>query len=289
MNHNELYKQVTADIVLQLKEGTVPWIKPWTVDYTGSIFPENAVTCQRYRGANVPILWNAAMKNKYPSHSWLTYRQATENGGHVKKGQKSTTVIFTRWIKKEIDGTEETRPMVRTYSVFNIAQCEGLPEKFQPLPDVSSLDERLDRADQFCASTNAEIIHGGDKACYIPSEDYIRLPNSSDFNSHESYYSALLHELTHWTGHSSRLKRSLCGNFGSIDYAEEELVAELGAAMLCAYLNIQGNIQHASYIQNWIDILDNDHRALFKASSYASQACDWIIEAAEHTEHDEAA
>jgi len=271
----DLYHQVTNNIVADLEKGVVPWTKPWKDGNTGGIMPMNAATKRCYNGVNIPILWHAQLARGYPTASWMTYKQSTEIGGQVRAGEKSTHIVFTKKLSiKDRDSEEEKQiGMLRAYSVFNICQIDGLPQEAAvELPQK----QRQDAVTAFVAATKADIRIGGDRACYVPALDFITLPPESAFNTREHFLATNLHELGHWTGHKSRLDRDLKSRFQEKSYAAEELVAELTAAFLCALLSIKGELKHAEYIANWLDLLKEDHRAIFTASSRASQAADYL-------------
>lgn len=275
MKTSDLYQHVTKGIIKQLEEGTVPWTRPWkNAKAHGSIMPHNFATGRPYSGINVPILWGRAADNGYSEHSWLTYQQATAAGGQVRKNEKSCTVVFTKKLAfKEEDDTERKVSMLRQFYVFNVAQIDGLkqPEIKAELPEA-----REANTETFIQKTASQIKHGGNKACYIPSLDFVALPEFNQFRSPQHYYATALHELGHWSGAEHRLDRDLQGRFGTRKYAAEELVAELTAAFLCAHLGIEGELRHAEYIKSWIDLLKEDDRAIFTASSKASQAADYL-------------
>jgi antirestriction protein ArdC len=274
MRVQELYDKVTQQIIRDLEAGTIPWTKPWK-SKRGGIMPHNAVTKRGYQGINIPILWHAQQENGYPSAAWLTYQQAQDAKAQVRKGEKSTTVVFTRkLIVKGDDELEKQIAMLKTFNVFNVAQIDGLPEE-TPAPELTP-EQRDDAAVRFIMRTKAHIIHGGNMACYVPSKDFIVLPHSIDFESYEHYLATGFHELVHWSGSDTRLKRDLRGRFGSDAYAAEELIAELGAAFLCAHLEVQGQLRHADYLASWLAILKKDNRAIFTAASKASQAVDYL-------------
>jgi antirestriction protein ArdC len=237
--------------------------------------PHNAVTKRDYNGINIPILWHAQQEGGYPTSGWLTYKQAKEAGAQVRGGEKSTTVVFTKQLTlKDDDDVEKKIGMLRTFSVFNKAQIDGLPEDPTPLP---LLEEERDRvALRFIQATKADIRHGGDRACYVPSKDFITLPHMTDFSSYEHYLATCFHELCHWSGHPSRLNRDLKHRFDTKSYAAEELIAELGAAFLCAHLEVKGRLKHSEYIANWLQLLKDDERAVFTAASQASKAADYL-------------
>jgi len=274
MKVQELYETVTAQIIADLESGVAPWVKPWHAR-NGGIMPHNAVTKRGYNGINIPILWHAQFDRGYPSSGWLTYQQAQDAKAQVRKGERSTAVVFTRkFIVKGDDELEKQIAMLKTFRVCNVAQIDGLPEE-APAPVRTELD-RDDAAIRFIMGTKATIIHGGDRACYVPSKDFILLPHSLDFESYEHYLATALHELVHWSGAENRLNRNLNHRFSTRSYAAEELVAELGAAFLCAHLEVKGQLRHAEYIGNWLELLKDDSRAIFTAASKASQAADYL-------------
>jgi antirestriction protein ArdC len=236
--------------------------------------PGNASTGRSYSGINIPILWASADANGYPTHAWMTFKQAQDHKANVRKGERGTHVVFTKPVVfKGEDDELEKRSMLREYTVFNIAQIDGFTVAEKPLPPEP---ERHATVDAFIAATNAQIRHGGDKACFVPSLDFINLPPASSFKSIEPFYAVALHELGHWSGFKPRLDRDLSARFGTRAYAAEELVAELTAAFLCAHLGIVGELRHAGYIENWLDLLRHDDRAIFTAASKASQAADYL-------------
>jgi antirestriction protein ArdC len=284
----QLYADVTANIIKDLEAGAVPWVKPWKNGNTGGILPKNAATHRSYNGINIPILWHAQISRGYPTASWMTYKQALELGAQVRGGEKSTHVVFTKQLNVKDKETEEEWKigMLTAYSVFNVAQIDGLqqgePEFSRPLP------ERQDAVTAFIAATQADIRLGGDRACYVPALDFICLPPENAFKSREHFLATSLHECGHWSGAKHRLDRDLKSRFNEKAYAAEELIAELTAAFLCAHLGITGELRHADYIASWIDLLKDDDRAIFTASSRASQAADYL-RAFSETQHEEAA
>jgi antirestriction protein ArdC len=219
-------------------------------------------------------LWGAADANSYTSHEWMTFQQARMRDAMVRKGEKGTHIVFTKQLLKKEDDEEKRFSMLRTYNVFNVAQIDGLPtpKEVEELPEPV----RHGRAEAFIKATNAQFKNGGDKACYVPSQDFIALPYQGFFIHHEAFYAVALHELGHWTGAKPRLDRDLSGRFGTKAYAAEELVAEMTAAFLCAHLDLKGELRHASYINNWIELLKEDSRAIFTAASLASKAADYL-------------
>lgn len=280
----DLYQEITDTIIAELEHGTLPWLKPWRDGLGASIdpqMPRNAVSGRAYSGINVFLLWHAATTKAYQSGRWLTFKQAKESGGTVRAGEKGTMIIYFRKLSKQVrrdDGTAETVsiPLLRCYWVFNIAQCDGLPDRLtqgKPLPPAAELDS-LFRT--FVEKTSADIRHGGDRACYQILADIIQMPVQQAFNDVASYKATLLHEMTHWTGAASRCNREFGKRFGGDAYAFEELIAEIGAAFLCAHLGVKGELRHAGYIANWLTVLKKDKRAIFTAASQASKAADYL-------------
>jgi antirestriction protein ArdC len=271
MTLSELYASVTRDIITQLEAGTAPWTRPWRTGPSARLLPYNAVTAHEYRGINIPILWRAAEVHEYPAHAWLTYRQARAAGAQVRKGERGTTVVFTKRLRfaRPSDDEERTVSLLRRYVVFNVAQVDGLTVGTMPVPaPVSSCPG-------FVAATGA-VIHAAQMPMYVPSRDLIAMPPCDLFESQVRYYATLLHELVHWSGAPHRLDRDLSGRFGTHQYAAEELIAEFGAAFLCAHLGITGELRHADYIAGWLALLKQDDRAVFTAASKASQAADFL-------------
>jgi antirestriction protein ArdC len=275
----DLYAEVSARIITELEAGAAPWVKPWSAT-PGANTPCNAVTNRPYSGCNVVLLWMAQAAG-YSTPRFLTFKQALDLGGHVRKGERGTKVYFVKQlqIKEEGDGDVSTRlvPMMREYTVFNVDQCEGLPDSVatgKPAR-IRNPDARDELADQFLRSTGADIREGGE-AYYVPSRDFISMPAFEAFKGADHFYGTAFHELVHWSGHQGRLDRDLKNRFGSRNYAAEELIAELGAAFLCAEFGFDGDLRHAGYIATWIDLLKADKRAFFTACSQASKAADYL-------------
>ena len=284
--HANLYEDVTRRIVAELEEGRFPWVQPWgRTGGTGPGLPRNALTARNYSGVNVLILWGAVIEHGWPSQSWLTFRQAIEAGGCVRKGEHGVTVVYADRFTPEAEkdraresGTDaRSVPFLKRFTVFNVAQCEGLRPGLAtdpaPLPDR----EIVPVAEVVIAASGVEFRVGGDKAYYVPSADYVQVPPQPAFFHQINYYRTCLHELTHATGHGTRLARDLTNAFGSKDYAREELIAEMGSAFLCAALGIVPTARHADYLGSWLAVLREDNRAIFRAASAASRAADWIF------------
>jgi len=283
-----LYDEVTRRIIAELEAGRFPWVQPWgCVGGNGLApgLPRNALTGRTYSGVNVLILWGAVIEQGFPSQGWLTFRQALEAGGNVRKGERGTTVVyadrFTPEAEKERarEAGEEARaiPFLKRFTVFNVAQCEGLRPGLAPEPVPLPEREIVPVAEEVIAASGVDFRVGGTKAFYVPSADYVQVPPQPAFFEQVNYYRTALHELTHATGHPSRLARNQTGAFGSKDYAREELVAEMGAAFLCASLGIVPTVRHADYLAGWLDVLREDNRAIFRAAGQASKAADWLL------------
>lgn len=276
----DIYQEVTDRIVEALEQGVAPWTQPWAC-----VAHKNATTGKDYRGINQILLMVAAANRGYETALWLTFNQARELGGCVKKGERGTTVVFWRMLEKEVEGSDKPRriPFARAYTVFNVAQTTVEPSKYAKHLTGSSIERHAD-ADAAIVATGATIKHGGLSACYIPSSDEIHMPAASSFESAAAYYATVLHELTHWTGNKARCDRDMSHRFGEDGYAAEELVAELGSAFLCARFGIVGKVQHPEYIGFWLKVLKGDKRAIFAAASAATKAADFVLGAAETVE-----
>lgn len=282
----DVYTRVTSHIVEELERGVRPWLKPWNAENAaGRITRPLRHNGLPYNGVNVLMLWASAEMQGYSCPFWLTFQQAKEFGGHVKKGQHGSPVVYASTFKKKEqaeDGSESEAdiPFLKEYTVFNAEQCEGLPEHFYRLAQQPAEKiERIEHADRFFANTKADIRTGGNQAYYASTLDYIQMPPLEAFRDAESHAATLAHELTHWTKHQSRLNREFGRKrWGDEGYAIEELVAELGAAFLCADLNITPDIRedHAAYIGHWLKILKDDKRAIFSAASHASKAAEYL-------------
>lgn len=275
----DLYNQITDNIIATLEAGTPPWTRKWN---SKNFIPLRS-NGSPYRGINTIILWLEGMVKNYKSPYWMTFKQAKDFGGFVRKGEKSTCIVFySPVVKNEINesGEEDEKiyRLLRSYNVFNVDQIENLPAKFYDIGEVNP-DSQIDDCEQFFNNINAIVEHGGSRAFYTPTSDMIVLPKFEDFHSAVDYYSTRAHETIHWTGHHSRLNRNLNRNrFGDEAYAFEELVAEIGAAFINAELNINSNVRddHAAYIASWIKVLKNDKKAIFTAAAMAQKAVDYI-------------
>lgn len=283
-----LYSEVTARILSEMKAGTLPWVKPWsTVSVPGtSSIPHNAATGRPYSGCNVILLWLTQTANAFRSPRYMTFKQAQTLGATVKKGSKGTPVYFVGTVEKEDEksGKKRNVSFLRCFTVFNVDQIEGLSEEMAsgrnadstPIAKPRNPDLRDATIDEFVEHTGAKISEGHSAACYIPGVDAIQMPAFEAFKSGANFYATEFHELAHWTGAKSRLGRDFSGRFGSQAYAAEELVAELTAAFLCAEFGVDGDIRHAAYINNWIRLLESDDKAFFTAASAAQKAADYM-------------
>ncbi|HPE30181.1 MAG TPA: zincin-like metallopeptidase domain-containing protein [Parvularculaceae bacterium] len=285
----DLYTEVTTKIVKELEARRFPWAQPWAARGEAATIaaglPKNAQTGRAYSGINVLLLWGAAIEHGFSGQTWLTFRQAKALGGSVMKGERGSMVVYAdKFIPKDEqeraakDGDEASFvPFLKRYTVFNAAQCEGLPPELtagaKPLPEC----EAIPRAESLIKATGADFRIGGDRAFYVPSQDFIRVPPQPAFFEQINYYRTCFHELGHWTGHASRLNREFKGRYGSHAYAREELVAEMASAFVCASLSITPTVRHADYLGSWLEVLTEDNRAIFNAASLASKAADFIL------------
>jgi antirestriction protein ArdC len=281
----DLYALTTARIVEALEQGVAPWVRAWSTGV--DTLPMNASSRRAYRGINVVLLELEAQARGYPLNRWLTYRQADELGGQVRRSEQGCSVVFWRLrnvaatadaypSEDEHDLPDRVIPLLRSFTLFNVAQIDGLPPELMTVPGVAWETEA--RAEELLLMSGAVIRHGGGQAYYQPGLDEIHLPPRQSFPAGVRYYATALHELTHWTSHPSRCKRELGKRFGDDAYAAEELIAEIGAAFLCAHCRIDGQLEHASsYLSSWLKVLRTDKRAIFVAATKAQQAADYVL------------
>ena len=282
----DVYQKVTDKIIADLEKGQLTWLKPWsTGNLDGRIVKPLRHNGMPYNGINVLMLWAASVEAGYVSPHWMTFKQAKELGANVRKGERGSLVVYANSITKteeQDDGSKEERkiPFMKGYSVFNIDQIDGLPEHFYAKPEpVIDPAQRIDHAEAFFAASRADLRHGGNRAFYSGGSDHVQMPHFEAFKSPEAYYATLAHELTHWTKHPKRLDREFGRKkWGDKGYAKEELVAELGAAFLCADLGLtpEAGTDHAAYIQSWLKVLKEDKRAIFSAATHAQRAADFL-------------
>ncbi len=274
-----LHSEITAKILEALRAGALPWRQQWTSKGAGQM-PRNAVTNRAYSGVNVVLLWQTAQERCYLSPKWLTFKQAIDAGGNVRKGEKGTTVVFVSTIDREDEETGKRIkiPFLKAYTVFNVAQCDGLQLDAPAPVAIRNEDQRDELADAFMASTGARITHGEARAYYRPIEDRVNLPPFETFESASAYYCTAFHELTHWTGAAQRLDRVKGKRYGDREYSFEELVAELGAAFCCAEFGFDNAelANSAAYIEGFIKLLEDHDRAFIAAASAASKAVEYM-------------
>ncbi|EPR9812823.1 ArdC family protein [Escherichia coli] len=294
----DLYQLVTDRVVTAIENGVPPWKRPWRSARNGvglpEMMPANALTGKLYTGVNVLLLWLAADEAGYVSNDWLTYRQAQQLGGHVRKGEVATlAVIYKDWKKQAVDehGNRltdsegeplmEIVPVLKSNPLFNVGQCDGLPEhlmvKAEGSADALPADTFSERVLQVLNGSGVSVSSlPQDRAFYRPDLDRIVMPLSSQFDQVADYWTTLLHELVH----SKRLRRVGISTFtgrNSPEYAFEELIAEMGSAFLCAHLGIAGDVQHESYIDGWLKVLKSDKKALFRACRQAREASEYLL------------
>ncbi|MCA1537706.1 DUF1738 domain-containing protein [Bradyrhizobium sp. NBAIM03] len=286
-NRANLYDEITDKIIGELEAGRVPWVQPWgTAAATAPLaMPKNAATGRQYSGINILILWGAVIAHGYPGQSWLTFRQALSLGGNVRKGEHGTTVVYAdrfvpgdeRRRARETGEEAATISFLKRFTVFNAAQCEGLPEDVAivaPPPPPGLIEPQVEALIQ---ATGIDFRIGGNRAFYAPEADFVMVPPPVAYFEPINWHRTALHELGHATGHASRLGRDLTGSFGTKKYAFEELIAEMNAAFCCASLGIVPTVRHADYIGSWLEVLREDNRAVIRAASQASRAADWIL------------
>jgi len=278
----DIAQTITDRIIAELEKGAAPWVKPWKrlKGMPGAGMPYNPLSGTVFRGIN--HFWLSMMQGAYSTPYWVTLKQANKANARIKKDEKGTPIVFWNVHRKEsknANGETVTSAyaFIKHFYVYNIDQCEGLvipkaPETpivdFDANPAVMALVDRLD--------LKGGLIHAGDSAFFAPSRDCITMPPMVAFHSAANYHATLLHECVHATGHDSRLKRLTPARFGSEEYAYEELVAELGAAMLCAHTGIDGDLRHAAYIESWLKALRNDKKFILSAAGKAQAAIDWL-------------
>lgn len=283
----DLYARVTNAIHADLERGVRPWTKPWSAEHlAGRISRPLRHNLEPYNGINVVLLWTEACAKGFSAPIWMTFRQALELGGHVRKGEHGSTVVYANKIVRTEagdDGQDVERPIsfLKAYTVFNVDQVEGLPAEFYATaaPRLEPA-ERIDRSEAFFAALKADISHGGNQAYYMIGDDRVQIPPFESFVDPQAYYATLAHECTHWTRHPSRLNRDFGRRrWGDEGYAREELVAELGAAFLCADLGLElePREDHASYLASWLNVLKDDKRFIFTAAAHAQKAADYLM------------
>lgn len=282
-----LYDEITDKIIAELEAGRVPWVQPWGTEAAKAplSMPRNAASARPYSGINVLILWGAVIERGFAGQSWLTFRQALALGGHVRKGERGTTVVYAdrfvpadeRRRAHEMGEEAQAVPFLKRFTVFNTDQCEGLSADIattapMPLPGMI-----VPQVEALIKATGIDFRIGGNRAFYMPAEDYVQVPPPAAYFEPINWHRTALHELGHASGHPSRLNRDLGGSYGTKKYAFEELIAELCAAFSCASLGIVPTVRHADYIGSWLDVLREDNRAIVRAASQASKAADYLL------------
>ncbi|MCX5871084.1 MAG: zincin-like metallopeptidase domain-containing protein [Deltaproteobacteria bacterium] len=279
-----VYEEITERIINSLEAGVIPWTRPWETARYGE--QRNAVTDRSYRGVNIMLLNLVANMKGFVDTRWMTFRNAEKLGGHVKKGEKGTGIVFWQFLKAmeqkgssavdSEDAKQKMVPFVRMYTVFNVEQCENIelsPLKITVGPEGTKNLE----AEKIISLPN--LKYGGSRAYYSQSKDHIVLPVREAFENLDFYFSTAYHEILHWSGHPSRLNRKLGIRFGDQDYAFEELVAEIGAAFLGAGTGIPfEGMRHPEYLNFWLQILKKDNRAIFTAAAKAQAAADFVLD-----------
>ncbi|WP_288760077.1 zincin-like metallopeptidase domain-containing protein [uncultured Brevundimonas sp.] len=279
------HAEITALILADLEAGVRPWTRPWST--AGAVSRPLRHDGRPYHGVNVLALWAQAGRRGYSRPYWMTFRQALALGGAVRKGERGVSVVYAATLARpgdadtdvargadRADDTPLSGRFLKRYTVFNIDQIDGLEDRY-PGPIERPAVERIAAADAWLAATGAEVCTGGDVACYRPDADTVHMPHIEAFADTEAYYAVLAHELVHWTGHRDRLDRDLSlGRFGDEAYAREELVAELGAAFVCADLGLtlEPRPDHARYIASWLRVLRGDTRFIAAAAAHAERA-----------------
>ena len=272
----DVYQEIT-DRILGSLDSAGEWVRPWKMASAG--MPINAVSKQRYRGSNVLMCWLSGMIAGYSSNRWATFKQWADMDVKIKKGEKGTPIIFFKQYEKQGDNGEPEQMFVaRNSYVFNAEQTDEVREGGPETPSIGGVTERFVTIEEFVSKSGASVTVQGERAYYVPSLDRIFIPDMGLFKSSHYYYGTLLHELTHWTGAKSRMDRDLAPRFNEEAYAMEELVAELGAAFMCASFGIESTTRddHASYIGSWIKVMRGDRKAIVTAASQAEKAVDYL-------------
>lgn len=284
---NDIYDRITQKIISDLEQGNLTWRKPWNdTNLAGRVTLPLRWNDIAYTGINTIMLWATATEKGYISPYWMTFKQAADMKGHVRRGEKGATVVYADVMERDElgEGGEVVTakiPFLKAYTVFNAGQIEGLPPAYYKLPEppaAINTEKRIEALETFFANTKAEIITGC-QAAYSLTHDRIEMPPFECFNNASGYYGTLSHELTHWTRHPNRLSRDFNRKrWGDEGYAKEELVAELGACFLGAKLGFEPVTKedHAAYIQSWLTVLKNDKRFIFQAASHAQKAVEYV-------------
>jgi antirestriction protein ArdC len=286
-DRTNLYKDITNKIIAELEAGRLPWVQPWGSPSVSAALgiPKNAATGRKYSGINILILWSAVVEQGYATQSWLTFKQTVALGGHVRKGERGTMIVYAdRFVpdderERARDGGGEPRgiPFLKRFTVFNVDQCQGLPEGIAAAAAPVDTSLILPQAEELIRATGADIRIGGDKAYYDVAGDFIRVPPPQAFYEPVNWHRTAVHELSHWSGAPNRLARDLSGEFGSKAYILEELCSEISSAYVCAALGVVPTVRHADYVGAWIELLTEQDRAIVRAASAASKAADYLL------------
>lgn len=292
---NNFYDEITTKIIAAIEAGAGTYEMPWNKQGANFMVPVNASTGAAYKGVNIVSLWASSDLAGFQSNEWATYNQWTEMGAQVRKGEKSSRIVW--WSPTKEDGKEKPddlttekdgrRFIAKSHAVFNAGQVDGYEPKIIPAKKLIVPGERIPEAEAFFKHLGADIRHGGDRAFYRPSDDFIQMPLFESFHEVQGYYSVLAHEATHWTGAKRRMDRDLSGRFGNEKYAMEELIAELGAAYTMGNLGLSNEPRkdHAGYIESWLKVLKSDSKAIFTASAKAQAAADFMLNKQPTAEH----
>lgn len=289
MKAADLFAKVTADLVAAIEDGARDWRMPWHRLAAGGL-PRSA-DGRPYRGWNALVLAMVAADRGWTSSRWATYNAWQRHGAQVRRRERGTQVVLWKPTERheateEGDATVHRSLLARTFTVFAAEQIDGADHAVTGVDVDVEPDQRMDSAEAYFAAVGSDVVHGGDRACYVPALDRIRLPHRHQFDDPSAYYSTAAHEHVHWTGHTDRMARDLSGRFGSHAYGAEELVAELGAAFWCAQFGLEQATRqdHAAYLGDWLALLRSDTRALVAACGHAQRAVDFLNGAAGHTE-----
>lgn len=288
LDRANLYDEITDKIIAELEAGRVPWVQPWGTAAARAplAMPKNASTDRSYSGVNILLLWGSTIEHGYSGQSWLTFRQALSLGGHVRKGERGTAVVYAdRFVPRdekrraaETGDEAQAIPFLKRFTVFNTDQCAGLPNEIAaaaPPPAPGLIEPTMEA---LIKATGVTFRIGGDRAFYAPAQDFVQVPPPQAYFEPINWHRTALHELGHATGHPSRLNRDQSGSYGTKKYAFEELVAELSSAFSCASLGIVPTVRHADYIGSWLEVLREDNRAIVRAASQASKAADYLLD-----------
>lgn len=280
---SDLYAKVTGQIIKAIEGGHVPWRRPWKDSLSSMIMPCNAETNKLYRGINVPILWMEGHLKGFATPLWGTQETWKRLGGTILKRQYPTEIVFYRFFKKAVKGKERTIPLMRTFEVYNLDQvygCFTLAQKWKPKPITSEDQLSFEPAEKVIKACKAKITYGGNQAAYSPTLDRIRMPAKGQFHTRVGYWTTLLHEHAHWSGHEKRLNRTF-GAPRTNEYYYEELIAEMSACFLSATLGLPEALeqmpQHASYLSSYLKLLRQDNKIIFKASTAATKVTEFIM------------